>query len=1387
MRNNDILIRQIIFDLDIPSQADFQTYTDAISQIVKGRLHSMLEKIASKLKGDSDIFIENVSIDIGEIDLDNWDASEAILYDQLLNLLKGQETSSNSYQKRVNKSRSLFQLLYFIAEFGLLPWSHNTKQKVNSFFKKQLDKVENRNTLFDILIRNKIAYSRIFNILDQKNSLVFLKFLLKKDYVQYKRLQDFNKSLHNLRGSFTTLGSIKKDEYRILRYFYENPNKTERSIQQSIDYLKKTYSLTAKEVSKFHLIEKKGVASFAVGKEQSYLSGTSFRESHFKQLIQLLLKLEDKKSIKKTLGSMDFNTPSVKTKFFVKGDFFKTLEKILQLYKKNQNIKEKKLVQSLLDFLMQNKASNKFEQYVVLTLGDAIFSKKKYASLRNATLFKNILSAIRIPSLAPFVEVVNILDLILSLEVRAVPKDEIRANAIQALYPSLEKTKPKDLFIAVLKNLEAARKLPPPFQMETLEEQQISKIFKQVRRMQTSASPPTSLDANYFDFILNIDNEITNRKESKQRGTDFISIKDILKNTKTLLAFLKAYRLREEVLYSFSVLTLQATTEKVFSELLKTGFQSWLLTEQALIKIQDQIRFSDLDLKQFKAVLRYFLIKSLTSGDAAQESYPGEFTFNFLRFIASRSNIYYNKIKEILMEGTIGSEIEEVGFGFSVYIDNTASDLLPQKAKTDLFYKNIYYYYLKTKRIPKWSSLELIDDFEIVNFIKVLIDKKDSPFLETLFREEQIVENILPYLKGLSTDYYKNLLKILQKEKKQGYLRKIFNTLTKDQSKLFSPFVLFELIVSNQLWRIKNPLYLKTRIIKVSKPLDPKLQSLLNSKITSIIKPKDTDVMRAKVWSQKEYQFLMSYFIDSGELIVSPFFSKKEITKKVISYLAKNPERSIGYLLELNRTSIKQTAAYKEVFTKELILLLIEAYFSEATLFLREIQIYFKELEALGADEVLFYKSVDLILSNYLVENKRKQFVIPQLVNLVAEFKGEKYTLIVQRLRSLFEESQSKPIKQSLLLEKISKYESKLEAFRAYVAFGYYPAEMSEISQRDLFKELVKEYPLLIKKRLYFWSPDDEKLKRLFKIVSTEQQRRLLLSLVHPKLSKLLDALPEMINSLLKETDITYAKKPTSANQLKIILSLWARMNFKVNPYELIVAFIKDFFAENRISDTYFRLQINALKEDFKSDNMWTELKPFLEQTTKRKKPNKVEILEESKTNKIEFEEGISIQNSGLVIAWPFLNILFSKLGLIEDGKLKSDAATQKAIAATQYLVDGKNEIEETELLLNKILCGADPDFYVDQTLELNEIELGICDMALKTIVAQWGKVKSIATLREYFFKRNGVLKFDKNLGAELHVKKETRDILIKFLSWNLSVIKTSIMSTKLIIHWKYD
>ena len=77
--------------------------------------------------------------------------------------------------------------------------------------------------------------------------------------------------------------------------------------------------------------------------------------------------------------------------------------------------------------------------------------------------------------------------------------------------------------------------------------------------------------------------------------------------------------------------------------------------------------------------------------------------------------------------------------------------------------------------------------------------------------------------------------------------------------------------------------------------------------------------------------------------------------------------------------------------------------------------------------------------------------------------------------------------------------------------------------------------------------------------------------------------------------------------------------------------------------------------------------------------------------------------------------------------------------------------------------------------------------MALKTILEQWGKVKSVSTLRDYFLKRKGVLKSDEGGGYKLIVEKESRDILLRFLPWNLAIIKSSFMNSKLVIDWNYQ
>lgn len=1388
MANSDVLIRQIIFDLEIPSQVHFQDYSDAVSTIVKERIISILLDLASKMKLDNKIFIDDLTVDLGNIDFDNWEAYESVLYDQILSQLKIQGIPLN-FIELGERSQSFISLMKFIAEFGLLPWSFNNRQKVNYYFKSEIEKFKGSKSLFSIFINSKKSYSRILSILDKENTLLLLKSLLKKKYPIYKRVIEFNKSFHKRQGLALTSESIKKNDYQILSYFYETPKSINFTIKQSIEYFKKELDLNSNELHKLNKLNDEFLSSAKLINEQSAISWSKFNEKHFKQFVGLLVTLEENNLLNKVIGSNKVNTSSSLKNFFVKGDFFKTLNNLIQLYKKKQSLSEKKFILTLVDYLSQNKTSNKFEQYLTIILGEIIFKEKKYVSLRRHNLFENILSAIKIRPIESYLEVVEVIKVLLSKDSSSFDDDTIKGITLKALHPSLEKTKPKELFISMLKTLDKNITLPESIQLDSLSDKKILMVFDQVRKMRKSYRKLPNLDSSYFDFILNLDNEMNRLDVSTIRKTNFISLKEILINTKSLIRFLVSYKTRDEILNNFSKITLKVSKNKRFIALLKSDFQSWFEIEKKLIDIQDKKHFSELDTIQFESVLRYFLIKSLASEISSKNILIGEFTFNFLNFIQSRSSIYLNKLKETLIDGSINSQIEEVSIGFTAFVDNSFIDSLPQKTKTDLFYKNIYYSYLETNVMPEWSDQVSIDDFEIVNFIKILVDKKEIVFLERLFIEEKILKNILEYLKTESKTYLKNLIKVIQKDKKNEFVTKLFINLTKLQLKQLSPFLLFEIIILNKLWLIKNPLYLWDRIKEILISINSEWGDLFESKIKSIFIQKDSEFLNLeKKWIRGDYQFLMRYFIDSNLLPTIKDVSKKEIIQKLSLFLVDNSLLAIGYLVELNIIRIKNTPSFKKLFTKELILKIIYTHFSDSSIFLKEIQMYFKELDRLIKEDELFYKSINLILSNFVVENRNKQNIIPELINMVEQGADKISTQLIVQLKYFFTKTQNRSIEQSQLQVQIRRDVMRLDTFSYYIELGFYPLEIRDSNnKKGFFKSFAKENPLLLKKRLFHWSKDDKKLNRLLKLVKSKKDRFLLISIIHPQLLLFLKDLPHFIKSIFSEIVPSYNEKPDSENTLLLLLSSWSKANFNLNPYELIVPLIEEFLRLNNKTIEYFKLKLITTDLKVKSIIDFKQMIPLFDQKTKTKKTDKIEILEGSEIYKNELQEGVSIKNSGLVIAWPFLNILFTKMGLLEDRTFKSDEATQKAILATQYLVDGKNKIDETELLLNKILCGADIDFFVDDSLQLNEIELGICDMALKTIISQWGKVKSVNTLRDYFFKREGVLKLDQNINADLYVEKETRDILIKFLPWNLSVIKTSLMNKKLVIHWKYN
>ena len=158
-----------------------------------------------------------------------------------------------------------------------------------------------------------------------------------------------------------------------------------------------------------------------------------------------------------------------------------------------------------------------------------------------------------------------------------------------------------------------------------------------------------------------------------------------------------------------------------------------------------------------------------------------------------------------------------------------------------------------------------------------------------------------------------------------------------------------------------------------------------------------------------------------------------------------------------------------------------------------------------------------------------------------------------------------------------------------------------------------------------------------------------------------------------------------------------------------------------------------------------------------------------------------------MIIVWPFLTTLFSKLGYTEGREFKDDYSLQKAILLLQYIVFGDVHVDETNLVLNKIMCGAAPDFFVDTSIELNDMDKNIGDSMLTAVTKNWEQLNSsnIQTLREYFLKRDGVLK-KMNENYMLNVEGNTFDVFLKSIPWNILMLQTAYMDNRLIVEWKY-
>lgn len=163
-----------------------------------------------------------------------------------------------------------------------------------------------------------------------------------------------------------------------------------------------------------------------------------------------------------------------------------------------------------------------------------------------------------------------------------------------------------------------------------------------------------------------------------------------------------------------------------------------------------------------------------------------------------------------------------------------------------------------------------------------------------------------------------------------------------------------------------------------------------------------------------------------------------------------------------------------------------------------------------------------------------------------------------------------------------------------------------------------------------------------------------------------------------------------------------------------------------------------------------------------------------------------NINNAGLVLLYPYLNTIFSRLNWLYKGRFVSNDSQSKALLLTDYLAFGEEgAASENQMVLNKILCGVELKASFNPLLVLSENEKQEADDLLNSAIKHWVVLKNTSPegYRHSFLKRLGVLKFQDE-SWHLQVERKSYDMLLESLPFTLSLIQLPWMKNKLTVEW---
>ena len=998
----------------------------------------------------------------------------------------------------------------------------------------------------------------------------------------------------------------------------------------------------------------------------------------------------------------------------------------------------------------------------------------------------------------------------------------INKVAFQIIVSEGIKTKPEDfsealtttminLYPQIFKKYIAEKKVTVSVEENTLQ-QLIKKVSERSKSKTKNKEQP--IDIEKFDSLLRLKQDILENQLSAIFSEEIIDFHDsfdsIMNSEETLLAFLNQNYMDHELIMSFSEITLQSTTSGVLDKIINKKNSTILQFEEELLEIQKRHNIISLNTSSFKIILRTFLFKKIGAiNDFKGFSVP-EFAIDFLEDIKRENYLNFQRLAFFLrseeLENYTGTLVD------SLMIFNTSSkfSVTNPKLKNELFYKDLVFNFLEMGKLPEWANIENFTLNDAILFIKSAIAIGDKLFLTKLFTTEAVVKRLLDSLGELTLSEIKKIYQLVHFKSASFELHKIFELLEsyfeKTNLSASLPNSTFFLYLT-----LREELWMQTSLITFVEKLFPFIQSKSKKTKKQIlifissefnISNKLIELEKSTVFSDFELIEVLKYYLEFNQFPKHLKLYTKEIELQLKQILLKE-----GYILkELLREFKLKPQVLERLFSFISLEAIIDSFHESS----------FKEQTisvSLGPSLKEFIK-----LPNFKKKSKRSLLINlassfeyrvtkTALTNFYQNIKKEDAKGFDQFISILREKIKTTGIEdldqQNELLEEVTLSQQTKELVKKetlenidlldyYLEIGSVNFENRSLSKNELYQILlksIKNAELRSKKMIYEWVKSSLKLNRLMGIIPKNEQK-LLMNLIHPDLFRKISLFSVSMEQVLKTSiEKLLSVKTKTEIELKIIQYWLKKSIYLDSPFHLIVHLFEEVLENQQLTSTGFFKDFRDADFDYplETSNFIFTLKRTYDNYKNQLSEADLSIKEgEDADPEQEDTDAIVIQNAGLIILWPFFYRLFDKCGFLIDRKFKDDLSTQKGILMMQYLVTGSLDVNENELVLNKILCGVAQRTPIDVTIELEDVELEMCESLLKGVLQNWEKLNnsSVATLRETFLKREGILTPNES-DYNLDIVKETFDMLLETIPWNISMIQTTFMENRINVDWK--